>query len=269
MKNSYLNTWIRNFPDLQYLLSLDDKKILDGIDPLKYSYLNITKSAEVIRIIDDYRPQAWKWERLYPGLKDLSAEDHAVLEHIVPTDYMGDITEADVRRIIEYRKRNKRKEEDDKSIEEARRYYADHETEILKEQRERARLTKFFKYSLIAGITIFSAGVPTKNPSYLASGFLILSASVIHTLRKTLRLNKKSVIPIQKKDDSKMGIGTLIAVISYYIGLIGVSIALSSLIAWTQVEWYVASRSLTLGISIAGGSLLLFVITMLAVLPKD
>lgn len=269
MKNSYLHTWILNFPDLQYLLSLEDKKILDGIDPLKYSYRNMTKSSEVIRIIDDYKPQAWKWERMYPGLKSLSAEDHAILEHIVPTDYIGDITEADIRRIIEYRKRNKRKEEDDKSIEEARKYYADHETEILKEQRERTRLTKFFKYSLVAGIVTFSTGVSLKSSPYLASGLLVLSLSIAHTLRKTLRLNKGSVIPTQKKDDSKMGAGAVMAVVSYYIGLVGVSIALSSLLTWLHIGWYEASRSLTLGISIAGVSILLFVITMLAVLPKD
>ena len=54
MKTSYLNTWLQDFPKLAYLLSSEDKAVLDKIDPRKYQHHNLTRETEVIRIINDH-----------------------------------------------------------------------------------------------------------------------------------------------------------------------------------------------------------------------
>lgn len=264
MNNHYLNTWLLNFPDLQILLSENDKAILDTIDPVEYIYHNLTRNEEVIRIINDHKPQAWKWERLYPNLKNLSPEDHEILDHIPPTEFDGEVTEEDIYRIIEFRKDQAHKKEEEIRAEEARKYYKVHEAEILRERRDRNRITKFHRWADLFGIGFITAGIVMKSVVHIVIGSIVLAIAWGFVLWALKRLNTNSVTPRSPhKVDDKLDFGSVAFAIVYYIGYIGVGIIIGSLLIWSRIDWVAAQNTLYTGLAVSVSSVLLFFITLL------
>ncbi len=268
MEQLYLNTWFIDFPNLRYVLSKEDKEILNNIDPKDYADLNITKESEVIRIINNHKPQAWKWIRLYPSLKDLPAEDLVILDHIIPSDYIGEITEEDVRRIIAYRKEMARKKKEEEKADEARTYYKAHAKEIAHEEKIRTRLAKTVKWFSIFGVGLLTSGIRFWGTEidpmpYLTSGALatVLPWYICSLILKGIDGN--SVAPRSPKTDDKVGFSTAIFVVFFYIGIIGLGILLGCLITWERAGWPVAEPLFWIGISSIVGSSILFILLSL------
>lgn len=261
MKTSYLNTWLQDFPKLAYLLNSEDKAVLDKIDPRKYQYHNLTRETEVIRIINDHKPQAWKWVRLFPALKNLSPEDYVILDHIVPNEYFGEVTEADIRRIIEYRKSMSLKEQENSDALQASQYYENHKDEIIQEEKTRTRITKWVKYSALFGGSFISAGIVLSSFVHICIGSVVAFVPIAASVLKLKDLDKNSVIPKPRKEiKEKLGLSTVLFIILYYIGFIGMSITLSSLLVWDRTNWETARSVFFIGLSTIGVSLMLFLI---------
>lgn len=275
MKQSHLKTWFSNFPNLIFLLGKEDRAVLDTIDPQKYVDFNLTRESEVIRIINDHKPQAWKWVRLYPSLKDLPAEDYAILDHIVPNDFAGEVTESDIRRIIAYRKENLRKKREEKAEGKVRDYYRNHAEEIAKEEKDRSLLSEIPFSATIIGTAFTSAGVAmwgtTVNPvPYLVIG---IPAIVVPWLACSLalkRLDRNSLTPRLKMPE-KVKTGPLFAAFigCFYAALIGLGILLGTLFVWERLGWGVAEASFWTGLLTIVGSAFLFIILAIAVPSRE
>lgn len=256
--DNYLNTWLSNFPDLRHLLSEQDKAILGTIDPMKYIYHNLTRNSEVIRIINEHKPQAWKWEKMFPNLKNLSPEDHAILDKMVTTNYITDLTEEDVLRIIEFRKKNARKELEESEAKRAEKYYAEHEEEILKERRDRRRLIAFNKWIVWFGLGFLTAGIVLQSLMHIVIGVILAGGAWAITTALLKKLNMNSVIPkpTHKVDDPKLGTDGWVFLILYYVGYLGTAIMLGSLLIWGAIDWDAAETIMYVGLITACASIL-------------
>lgn len=275
MKQSYLKEWFGLFPDLRFLLSKKDKEVLNEINPAKYRDFNLTRNTEVIRIIEDHKPQAWKWVSLYPRLKDLPAEDYAILDHIVPNDYVGDVTEEDVRRIIAYRKENLRKEKAKEAENKAKAYYRNNATAIAKEERKRTSLTKVPQWATVLGSAFITGGVSmigsAVNPvPYFVVGVPLLVLPWLACSLVMKKLDANSVIPKAVKP-IKAGFGFLdVAFIALlFIALIGVGILAGSGLVWERLGWPSAEPVFWTGLITIVGSAFLFVIFAIATPHRD
>lgn len=270
MKTSHLKEWFAEFPNLRHLLSKEDKDILNKIDPVEYQYFNITRETEVVRIINDHKPQAWKWIKLYPSLRNLPAEDYAILDHIVPNDYLGEVTETDVRRIIAYRKAEIRKgKEKDKAMQ-AKQYYEDNKAGIEKEEKDRSRLTNIVKYSALAGVTLITSGIASPSPIHLGIGVGLIVLPLLASAIRLKKLDRNSVIPKPiERDDSKLDFLSVAFIILYYIGFIGMGITLGMFPVWELAGWDTAETVMFTGLSTIGASVILFLIAAVATPSKD
>ncbi len=270
MKTSYLKEWFAEFPDLRFLLSKEDKDILDKIDPVKYQDFNLTKETEVVRIINDHKPQAWKWIRLYPSLKNLSAEDYAILDHIVPNDFLGEVTETDICRIIAYRKAKIREDKESSRALKAKQYYEDHKAEISKEEKDRSRITSIVKYTSLAGIAFTTAGIVLRSFIHSSIGISLIALPLLVSAICLKRMDKNSVIPKPiKQDDSKLGFLSVVFIILYYIGFIGMGITLSMFLVWELDGWDTARSVMLTGLSTIGASVILFLTIAIATPSKE
>lgn len=247
MKNNYLHQWLTLFPDLEWMLSPKKKNILNGVDPAKYIDHNFTNAREVVAIIRDYEPQAWKWIRRFPALKDLPPEDYVILDHICTHHFQLEVTEADIRRIIEYRKKQEREKKDKDSRYKAKIYYETHKEEIIAEEKERNKMAKSFKNGIIISTAMIYSGAAIARAGHVeaGSGIALLGSLVMicPTIRKINRLkylDENTVIPKNKPDKSGLGAAATIFVICYYVGLVGMGILLSY-----PVLWYALGRSAT------------------------
>lgn len=268
MNTSHYNEWIGLFPKLDYILSHADKQTLDKIDPADYIDHNLTRESEVICIIHDHQPQAKKWIRRYPNLKDLSPEDYAILDGIVVNSFIGDISEKDVRRIIEYRKANLRKAADEEADAKAKAYYAEHETEIKAEIRKRNRLSKISTWGLILGTALITAGCieHSQGLHWGVCTILGISTILISSISTTLvlhKLNKHTVVPTNKISDeeAKLGFSGWAYLVCFYIGMICISIILGALLASLEVGWDVVSNTVFTS-AIAIGAIAVFLFTL-------
>lgn len=255
MKNNYLHQWLIQFPDLEWMLSTKEKNILSGVDPAKYVDHNFTNAREVKAIIRDYEPQAWKWIRRFPALKDLPPEDYVILDHICTHHFQLEVTEADIRRVIEYRKKQEREKKDKDSRYKAKIYYETHKEEIAAEEKERNRMAKSFKNEIIIGTAMIYGGAAVARAGYLevGSGIALLGSLVIlcPTIRKIYKLkylDETTVIPKNKPDGSGLGAIATIFVICYYAGLVGMGILLSCPVLWYALGWSVAAHALEIGL---------------------
>lgn len=270
MNPHYLNTWLQEFPKLAYLLNKEDKGILDKIDPRQYQYFNLTQETEVIRIINDHKPQAWKWERLFPALKNLPPEDYVILDHIVPNEYLGEVTEADVRRIIEYRKSEMRKEKENSDAFKAKQYYQDHKDEIEQEEKARDRITKVVKYTSLIGASFLTASVVLKSGLHACIGGGLIVLPLLITAIRLKELDRNSVIPRPiKKMDGQLDFLSIAFIVLYYIGFIGMGITLGMFLVWELAGWDTARAVMMTGLSTIGVSVILFLITAIATPSKD
>ena len=270
MKTSHLKEWFAEFPNLRFLLSKEDKDILDKIDPVEYQYFNITQETEVVRIINDHKPQAWKWIRLYPGLKDLPAEDYVILNHIVPSDYLGEITESDIRRIIAYKKANIKKDKENSKAFKAKQYYEDHKAEISKEEKDRSRITNIVKYSSLAGVAFTTAGIVLRSSIHSGIGISLIALPLLVSAICLKRMDKNSVIPKPVlQDNSKLDFISAAFIVLYYIGFIGMGITLGMFLVWELGGWDTARSVMLTGLSTIGASVILFLITAIATPPKE
>lgn len=270
MKTSHLKEWFAEFPSLRFLLSKEDKDILDKIDPVEYQDFNLTKETEIVRIINDHKPQAWKWVRLYPSLKDLSVEDYVILDHIVPSDFLGEVTETDIRRIIAYRKAKIRGDKENSRAFKAKQYYEDHKAEISKEEKDRSRITSTIKYASLTGIAFTTAGIVFKNVCTLGVGIGLIVLPLLINAIRLKRMDRNSVIPKPiKQDNSRLDFASAAFIILYYIGFIGMGITLSTLLIWGLDDWDTARSVLVTGLSTIGASVILFLITAIATPPKE
>lgn len=270
MKTSHLNKWFAEFPNLRFLLSKEDKDILDTIDPVKYQDFNLTQEAEVVRIINDHKPQAWKWVRLYPSLKDLPIEDYVILDHIVPTDFIGEVTEADIRRIIAYRKKEIQKAKEEDKAMQAKQYFEDHKAEIEREEKNRSRLTNIVKYSTLAGVAFITAGTVLRSLAHLGIGAGLISLPLLASAVRLKKLDKNSVIPKPVKGgDGKLDFLSAAFIILYYIGFIGMGITLGMFLVWELAGWDTAESVMLTGLSTIGASVILFLIAAIATPSKD
>ena len=270
MNPHYLNTWLQEFPKLAYLLNKEDKSILDKIDPREYQYFNLTQEIEVIRIINNYKPQAWKWERLFPALKNLPPEDYVILDHIVPNEYLGEVTEADVRRIIEYRKSEMRKEKENSDAFKAKQYYQDHKDEIEQEDKTRDRITKVVKYTSLIGVSFLTASVVLKSGLHACIGGGLIVLPLLITAIELKELDRNSVIPRPiKKMDGQLDFLSIAFIVLYYIGFIGMGITLGMFLVWELAGWDTARAVMMTGLSTIGVSVILFLITAIATPSKD
>lgn len=270
MKKSYLKEWLSNFPNLTFLLSSEDKSVLDTIDPRQYEYFNLTRDEEVVRIINEHKPQAAKWERLFPGLQNISSEDRAILDHIVPTDYLDGITEEDIRRIIEYRKSEYKKSNEDLEEHRARQYYESHKKEIAREEKSRSRLVNIVKGTTIAGIALATAGIVAPSFTHLCIGVSTITAPLLLSALFLQKLDRRSIIPRPvKPTKDRLDILTVAFIILYYIGLIGLGITLGTLFVWDLVGWDTAETVLLTGLTTIGASVILFLLIAIAIPSKD
>lgn len=266
MEPSYLNIWLKDFPKLKILLSKEDKEVLDKINPKKYVDFNLTKESEVIRIIDDHKPQAWKWIQMYPNLRDLPPEDYAVLDRIVPSDYISEVTEEDVRRIIAYRKENARKKKSQEAEDKARRYYEEHAKDIAQEEKDRTFLSKIPHYSLLFGISFITAGIVVSDTAIPSLPYFLIGVPsiVIPWVLCSLvlkKLDKSSVTPksVHTKDD-RIDFISAVFILCFYIGLVGVGIFLGSMIIWQVLSWTQAEGVFFTGLLTLVGSAFLFLL---------
>lgn len=270
MKTSHLKEWFAEFPNLRFLLSKEDKDILDKIDPVKYQDFNLTKETEVVRIINDHKPQAWKWVRLYPSLKNLPAEDYVILDHIVPSDFLGGVTEADIRRIIAYREAKIEEDKEDSRAFKAKKYYEDHKTEISKEEKDRSRITNIVKYTSLAGIAFTTAGVVLRSSIHLGIGISLIILPLLASAICLKKMDRNSVIPKPiKRDNTKLDFLSVAFIILYYIGFIGMGITLGMLLVWELGGWDTARSVMLTGLSTIGASVILFLITAIATPSKE
>lgn len=270
MKTSHLKEWFIEFPNLRFLLSKEDKDILDGIDPVEYQDFNLTKETEVVRIINDHKPQAWKWVRLYPSLKNLPAEDYVILDHIVPSDFLGEVTEADIRRIIAYRKAKIKEDKENSRAFKAKQYYEDHKTEISKEEKDRSRITSIVKYTSLAGIAFTTAGIVLRSPIHLGIGAGLIALPLLMSAICLKKMDKNSVIPKPiKRDNSKLDFVSASFIVFYYIGFIGMGITLGMFLVWELGGWGTARSVMLAGLSTIGASVILFLITAIATPSKE
>lgn len=270
----YLNQWLTLFPGLQFGLSKEDKTVLDTIDPAKYIHHNLTKEIEVIQIIGRHKPQAWKWIRRYPALKDLPAEDYAILDHIVPNDYITDISEEDVRRIIAYRENKIKTEQDTNEILKAHKYYEEHKEEIEQEERQRSNITRTVKIGTILGLTFIATAITLtvldrQSLFFWVLGILDIAIPWISGIVVLKRLDKNSVIPRNKTEDKKLRTGEIIFIISYFLGFIGISITLSTAFIWIIIDWDTSVTNLLTGLTILGISAASTLISTIFPTPKE
>ena len=270
MNPHYLNTWLQEFPKLAYLLNKEDKSILDKINPRQYQYFNLTQETEVIRIINNHKSQAWKWVRLFPALKNLPPEDYVILDHIIPNEYLGEVTESDVRRVIEYRKNKIKEERENSEAFKAKQYYEDHKDEIEKEERTRDRITKVVKYTSLIGVSFLTSSVVLKSGLYACIGGGLIVLPLFITAFRLKELDRNSVIPRPiKKMDGKLDFLSVAFIVLYYIGFIGMGITLGMLLVWELDGWDTARTVMMTGLSTIGVSVILFLITAIAIPSKD
>ena len=270
MKTSHLKEWFAEFPSLRFLLSKEDKDILGKIDPVEYQDFNLTKETEVVRIINDHKPQAWKWIRLYPSLKDLPAEDYVILDHIVPSDFIGEVTETDIRRIIEYRKAKIKEDKEVSRAFKAKQYYEDHKTEISKEEKDRSRITSIVKYTSLAGIAFITAGVVLRSSIHLGVGTGLIALPLLVSAICLKKMDRNSVIPKPtKRGNSKLDFISAAFIILYYVGFIGGGITLGMFLVWELGGWDTAKSVMLTGLSTIGSSVILFLITAIATPSKE
>ena len=270
----YLRNWLGEFPNLRFILSAEDKKVLDTINPYKYKDHNLTRETEVIRIINDHKPQAWKWVKLYPNLRNLSAEDYAILDHIVPTDYMTEITENDVRRIIAYRKENIRKEKAKQVEDSARLYYQNHADEIAEEERTRTRLSKIPQWTTVLGTSFITAGIAMHGTAIAPLPYFIIGIStiVLPWLGCSLamkKLDSDSVTPHLGKDGTKLGFLSVAFIALFYIGLLGLGVLLGTTLVWERLGWGNAEPVFWIGLLSIIGAASLFIIFAIATPSKE
>ena len=270
----YLKNWLGEFPNLRFILSAEDKKVLDTINPYKYKDHNLTRETEVIRIINDHKPQAWKWVRLYPNLKNLPAEDYAILDHIVTTDYMTEITEDDVRRIIAYRKENIRKEKAKQVEDNARLYYQNHADEIAEEERTRTRLSKVPQWTTVIGTSFVTAGIAMHGTAIAPLPYFIIGIPtiVLPWLVCSLamkRLDYNSITPRPSKDDTKLGFLSVAFIALFYIGLLGLGVLLGTVFVWERLGWGSAEPVFWTGLLSIIGAASLFILFAIATPSKE
>lgn len=270
MKTSHLKEWFAEFPNLRFLLSKEDKDILDKIDPIEYQDFNLTRETEVVRIINDHKPQAWKWIRLYPSLKNLPAEDYVILDHIVPSDFLGEVTESDIRRIIEYRKAKIREDKENSKAFKAKQYYEDHKAEINKEEKDRSRITNIVKYTSLAGIAFTTAGTVLRSPIHSGIGISLIILPLLASAICLKRMDKNSVIPKPMvRDNTKLDFTSVAFIVLYYTGFIGMGITLGMLLVWELGGWDTARSVMLAGLSTIGASVILFLITAIATSSRE
>lgn len=269
----YLKNWLGEFPNLRFILSVEDKKVLDTINPYKYKDHNLTKETEVIRIINEHKPQAWKWIKLYPNLKNLSAEDHAILNHIVPTDYMTEITEDDVRRIIAYRKENIRKEKAKQIEDNARLYYQNHADEIAEEERRRTRISKIPQWTTVIGTSFITAGIAMHGASVAPLPYFIIGIPtiVLPWLMCSLAIKKldyNSIAPRPNKNDIEFGFLSIAFIVLFYIGLLGLGVLFGAALIWERTDWSNAESTFWTGLFSIIGAASLFIMFAIATPSK-
>lgn len=273
MKNSYIKIWFSEFPSLRFTLSKEDKEVLDKINPADYRDYNLTRETEVIRIIDEHKPQAWKWVRLYPNLKNLTAEDYAILDHIVPNDFVGEVTEDDVRRVIAYRKENLRKQQEAEVAKAAKAYYEKNKRAIEQEERTRTKLPKITVAFTICGVAFLTPGIRCLGTEIDAVPYLVLGAVLVllpwlYGALILRRLDKKTVIPKNKPEKAEMTWASVLFIVCYYIGVIGLGIALGTVLVWERLGLDAAEETLYTGAIIVAASLVLFFISAITTPSK-
>lgn len=274
MKNSYIKNWFSEFPSLRFTLSKEDKEVLDKINPADYKDHNLTRETEVIRIIDEHKPQAWKWVRLYPNLKNLTAEDYAILDHIVPNDFVGEVTEDDVRRVIAYRKDNLRKKKEAESAIKAKAYYERNKKAIEQEERTRTKLPKVTIFLTLLGIAFLTPGIRCLGTDIDAVPYLIIGAALIffpwlYGALVLKKLDKNPVIPRNKPRKARMTWSSVMFIICYYAGVLGIGIALGTVLVWERLGFDAAEQTLYTGVIIVAASFIMFFISALATPSKD
>lgn len=274
MKNSYIKIWFSEFPSLRFTLSKEDKEVLDKINPADYKDHNLTRETEVIRIIDEHKPQAWKWVRLYPNLKNLTKEDYVILDHIVPNDFVGEVTEDDVRRVIAYRKDNLRKKKEAEAATKAKAYYERNKKAIEQEERTRTKLPKVTIALSICGIAFLTPGIRCLGTNIDAVPYLIMGAVLIlfpwlYGALVLKKLDKNTVIPRNKPRKARMTWSSVMFIICYYAGVLGIGIALGTVLVWERLGLDAAEQTLYTGTIIVAASFITFFISALATPSKD
>lgn len=258
METIYLKEWFAEFPNLRFLLSREDKEILSKINPREYQDFNLTKETEVVRIINDHKPQAWKWIKMFPNLENLPKEDYVILDHLSPSDYLGEITEADVRRIIDYRKSQAKKDKEKLDALKAKQYYENHKTEIEREEKIRSFLTKVVKYTALGGISLITTGVVLHSLMYSLTGAGLIILPLLSSTIRLKKLDKNSVALKPAKNDEKLDFITVVFVVLYYIGFIGMGITLGMFPLWNLAGWDTAKPVMLIGLSLISVSVILF-----------
>jgi len=267
MKTKYLGEWLLDFPELDRLLSYEEKEILNEMNPAEYVNMNLTQSSEVIRLINYNKPHAKQWIRLFPNLQHLSTEDYFVLDHIAPTDFIGLMTEEDVMRVIGYRKKLAREKKDREDIAALDEYFKTHRDEIEEEDRKRSEIQSVPAPFTICGsaciTTSLRLSIDYSLPLAIIGAALIVVPWTICTIKMN-RLNRNTVYPkIQRPTGDKMDVTTLAVVMWYGSILIGTGVCLGSLVLIFIIGWSEASKILFYGLIIM---LSLSVITILSII---
>lgn len=273
MEQTHTKKWFKLFPDLRFLLSKEDKEVLGKLDPTDYIDYNITSEAEVIKIVNRHKCYGWVWMRRFPNLKNLSTEEQVILDHIYPGDFISNLTEADIRRIVAYRKSNKEKAEDEERVSEARKYYKEHETEIRKEIKTRDFLTYASKFAIIGGSALATAGIIISSAPCIIGGVLTAVIPNLLSIKKLKNLNSHTVLPKQDTDPdplpTKQKRMTIAMVIAYFVWLIGISALAGAFITGLLTDWDQGTFSITITGSAAILGLIVFLILAIVTPSKE
>lgn len=232
--NHYLKIWLIQFPDLSWKLSVKDKQILDTIDPLKYILHNLTSDEEVIAIVRHERPWGQYWIKRYPSLASLPPEDFAILDHLVPYDFTCEMTERNVRSVIEGTKKKNEEARDKDERMKAKIYYEQNKDKIVAEEKTRKRIDKSLSVSTFLGVASMTAGIVLKsdghNPKIWVFLAMVFFSAWYFSVKKTMRINKTSVLPKQKNPPKeKLNPAAWSFIILYWISFIGFGIVLGAL----------------------------------------
>ncbi len=201
----------------------------------------------MLRIIEEHRPSAWVWTRLYPKLNDLSKEDREILDKISPLQFVDEVTEQDLRNIIEHRKKNRKSEVDKKKEREALAYYEKHKKEIESEERGRKKATSVAKWAVLGGISLLSAGISLHSYIGIVIGSGLITLGPLSSISKLRVIDSSSVAPKKKQEVVKFNLSDILFMVSYLTAFIATGILIGSFLVWAKAGWDIAARVMSVG----------------------
>lgn len=196
------------------------------------------------------------WFRVHPNLRNLPAEDIAVLDTIDILDFPGvEMTEEDVKRAIQYFKNEEKKRlraiEDKKLDEELKKFRENGGNELYESE---GFLAKTSMFATALGVYMILVDIAMQGRPILGLiGAAIVVASEAYSARKISKINKQKAKAVDKVDGKDVSSIEIIIFIAFYYMFI---LAISMLIAGLSVLYF----NPVLGNIYISGSIMLIII---------